>query len=114
MEAKYVIRIIHGEFLEGGEVVKETDTSYFVKPVENYRFACGRGRFPKKEVVFVSCDRVKFDRLLALYTVIGRQHRAVIDAAEKAFREALAVIIAQNPGKARNISIPEGPSHAQA
>jgi len=95
--ATYVIRMTHGEFLTAGEVVKETPSGYSVKGIEGCHFSHVGGRFPKDEVVFVSDDKAKVVRLMAFYLVLWRQHGAVIDAANKAYRESLAAITGRDP-----------------
>ena len=94
-DVKYVIRLTHKEFMSAGEVVKETSTGYIVKSVEGCPCSHVGGRFPKDEIVFVSSDKAKLIRLMSLYIIVSHQHRAVIDAATKAYHEALDVIVAQ-------------------
>jgi hypothetical protein len=113
METKYVIRMTSGQFLSAGEVVKETPSMYTMTSVDG----CPRSwadRFHKSEVVFVTNDRTKLIRMMSLYVVIARQHTAVVEAADKAYRDALAVIISQNPGQSSNVSISEGPANVQS
>jgi hypothetical protein len=102
METKYVIRRMHGDFLESGEVVTESDKSYTVKPIEDSYLSYGKGRFLKGDVVFITNDKAKVSRMMALYIVVHKQHQAVIDAANKAYKDALAVITQSQVPKAVN------------
>jgi hypothetical protein len=52
---------------------------------------------PKDEVVFKSDSITHVMRLMAIYRIAKSQHRAVVEAADKAFSAALAVIEAQKP-----------------
>ena len=93
--SKYAIRMTHGEYLEAGEVTKDTPKCYFISSIEGCPHSHVSGKFAKDDIVFECDDKGKVIRLMTLYVIACRQHTAVISAANKAFKEVLEIITQQ-------------------
>jgi len=92
--AKFVVQMSHGEFLCAGEVVRESASNFFVRPIEGCLHSHPGRMFDRKNVVFETDDVAKVIRLMAIYSLATKQRDAVVNAANNAYREVLAAITA--------------------
>lgn len=75
-----------------GEVIEETPKNYLVAPISDCPYSVVSQKFQKKDVVFTTDSKERIVRLMSLYSIVTRQHKTIIDAAEKSYGEILASI----------------------
>ena len=90
--SKFVIRRQYLDALSAGEVVKETDRTFFTERIEGCPVGFVPGRFPKSEMVFETDDKAKIIKVMTIYSLLRDQHRAVIRAAEQSFRRNIDIL----------------------